>query len=141
MDFTINFKICASGLAAQRRKMSIISTNLSNSQTTRTLEGGPYKRKVLLLTTAPVEGAFKEKLKDALRTVQVRGVVEDNEGLKKIYDPGHPDADETGFVTMPNVNIVTEMADMIMANRTYEACVTAFDSAKSMALKTIDIGR
>ncbi|HPL62823.1 MAG: flagellar basal body rod protein FlgC [Syntrophales bacterium] len=141
MDFMVNFRICASGLAAQRHKMSIISTNLSNAQTTRTMEGGPYKKKILLLTTTPVEGAFKEKLRDALRAVKVRGVVEDNQGMKRIYDPGHPDADPAGFVTMPNVNVVTEMADMILANRTYEACVTAFDSAKSMALKTIDIGR
>jgi flagellar basal-body rod protein FlgC len=141
MDFATNFKIIATGLSAQRAKMDVVTSNLTNVNTTRTPEGGPYKRKIIVFGSEPIQGKLPSKFKDALREVSVKSITEDNEGLKKVYDPAHPDADSAGYLTLPNVNVVSEMADMITANRAYEACVTAFDSSKNMALKTLDIGK
>jgi flagellar basal-body rod protein FlgC len=132
MDFFTSFKICGSGLAAQRAKMDVVASNLANVNTTSTPEGGPYRRKMI---------AFDETLRDALNKVKVDSVVDDGRAFKTVYDPSHPDADAKGFVTMPNVNPVLEMADMISATRAYEACVTALDATKNMALKTLDIGK
>jgi flagellar basal-body rod protein FlgC len=141
MDFLTTFKIAGQGLSVQRAKMDVITSNLANASTTRTPEGGPYHRKTVVLAAQPVEKPFAGSLKDALQGVQVKAVVEDGSPAKKIHDPTHPDADAKGFVAMPNVNVMLEMADMITASRTYEACVTAFDASKSMALKTLDIGK
>lgn len=141
MDFAVPFRIVGSGMAAQRAKMDVITSNLANVDTTRTPEGGPYKRKVVSFSSDPLGGSSKGGFRDALNMVRVGDVKESTEGVKKVSDPGHPDADGQGFVTLPNVNVVTEMADMIIATRAYEACVTAFDSTKSMALKTLEIGR
>jgi len=141
MDFSTSFTLCSSGLAAQRRKMDIIATNLANADTTRTAEGGPYKRQVIVLGSEPVEESFGDSYTEALKRVTVSGVARDETAGKKVYDPGHPDANKQGFVEMPNVNTVVEMADMIMTNRAYEACVTAFDATKSMALKALELGK
>ena len=141
MDFSTSFKIIGSGLTVQRAKMDVIVSNLSNVNTTHTEEGGPYKRKIVVLGSEPVEGKFNAKLKDAMQGVGVKEVVEDQSGIKKVYDPSHPDADKSGYLALPNVNVVSEMADMIIANRSYEACVTAFGASKNMALKTLDIGK
>ncbi len=141
MDFITSFDICASGLTAQRRKMDVIVSNLANASTIQTPEGGPYKRKVAVLAAEPVRGKFGAALEEAISQVKVTEIVEDGEGLKKVHDPAHPNADEQGFVTYPNVNVVTEMADMITANRAYEACVTALDASKNMVLKALDIGK
>lgn len=137
MDFQNSFRVCGSGLAAQRAKMDVIISNLANINTTRTPEGGPYKRKVIVFSSEPI----KESFEDILQMVKVANVVENKQGIKKIFDPAHPDADENGFVAMPDINTVTEMADMIMANRAYEACVTAFDASKNMALKALELGK
>jgi flagellar basal-body rod protein FlgC len=141
MDFSIPFKICSSGLAAQRTKMDVITSNLANVSTTRTPEGGPYKRKEVVLGSQSAVDDFDGRLQDALQTVEVQEIVEDKNGIKLIHDPAHPDADEKGFVAMPNINVVHEMAEMINVNRSYEACATAFDATKNMALKTLDIGK
>ena len=141
MDFITSFDISASGLSAQRKKMDVIVSNLANASTIQTPEGGPYKRKVVVLAAEPVNGKFGNALKDALSQVKVQEVFEDAEGLKKVHDPTHPSADDQGFVTYPNVNVVTEMADMITVNRAYEACVTALDATKNMTLKALDIGK
>ena len=141
MDFSNSFRICASGFAAQRAKMDVIISNLANVNTTRTPEGGPYRRKVAVFSSEPVNGSFNDVMGESLRMVKVTDVVEDKKGVKMIFDPGHPDADNKGFVAMPNINSIVEMSDMITANRAYEACVTAFDATKNMALKTLDIGR
>jgi flagellar basal-body rod protein FlgC len=141
MDFFVSFKICGSGLAAQRAKSDVVASNLANVSTTKTPEGGPYKRKMISFSSEPVRGVFSRKLRDALNTVKIGNVAESGEGIKRVSDPGHPDADAAGFVTLPNVNVVTEMTDMIMASRAYEACVTAFDATKSMVLKTLEIGK
>lgn len=137
MDFMAAFRICGSGLAAQKAKMDVIISNLANINTTRTPEGGPYRRKVIVFSSEPVSGSFDE----ALQMVKTEGIVEDRESVKTIVDPTHPDADERGIVTMPDINTFTEMADMITANRAYEACVTAFDATKNMALKALELGR
>ncbi len=141
MDFSTSFKLCASGLAAQRAKLDVVVSNLSNAGTTSTPEGGPYKRKQVVFSTETVKAPFNTVLRDALRMVKVKDVVEDTEGLRMVYDPGHPDADAAGMVAMPNVNIIREMADMIMVNRAYEASVNAFDATKNMALRTLDLGK
>ncbi|OPY85019.1 MAG: Flagellar basal-body rod protein FlgC [Syntrophus sp. PtaU1.Bin208] len=143
MDFLTSFRICSSGFAAQRAKMDVISSNLANVSTTSTPEGGPYKRKTAVFSSENVNKKFSfgDKLRDAVKQVSLKEVVQDKESARKVYNPSHPDADEQGNVAMPNVNVVTEMTDMITASRAYEACVTAFDATKNMALKTLDIGK
>ncbi len=141
MDFLASFKICASGLAAQRARMDIVSSNLANADTTKTPEGGPYRRKYVVLGAEPLAGEFSASLQDALQTVKVEDVAEDANDGRTVYDPSHPNADAKGFVAMPNVNVIMEMAEMIAAGRAYEACVTAFDASKNMALKTLDLGK
>ena len=143
MDFFTPFRICGEGLAAQRAKMDVIVSNIANIHTTRTPEGGPYKRKVVVFSSEEVGRSFNSQLKDAVKSVKVDGVEEarDAEAVKMMHNPGHPDADEKGFVAMPNINSVTEMVDMMLANRAYEACVTAFDASKNMAVKTLEMGK
>ncbi len=140
MDFITSFKICSSGLAAQRAKMDVTASNIANVETTRTQEGGPYRKKTIVLTSEPVADNFDSALKDAVKMVKVAEIVEDKD-VKMVYDPSHPDADKKGFVAKPNINLVMEMADMISASRTYEACVTAFDATKNMVLKTLEMGK
>ena len=140
MDMLTSFKILSSGLAAQRAKMDVIASNLANMDTTRTQEGGPYKRKTVVLTAEPMGDGFDSVLKDAVTGVKFENIAEDN-GVKMSYDPSHPDADGKGFIAKPNINVITEMTDMITASRNYEACVTAFDATKNMALKTLDMGK
>jgi len=137
MDFLTTFKISGSGLAAQRAKMDVIVSNLANINTTRTEEGGPYKRKVVVFSSEPV----KESFNDILQMVKVEEIVQVEGSIKKVFDPSHPDADAEGNVSMPDINTIAEMADMIAANRAYEACVTAFDATKNMALKTLELGK
>jgi len=137
MKFMPAFRVCASGLTAQRAKMDVIISNLANVNTTRTPEGGPYRRKVIVFSSEPVEGSFD----DILQMVKVEDVVEDKESVKMVFDPAHPDANSEGVVAIPGINTVTEMADMIIANRAYEACVAAFDATKNMALKALELGR
>ena len=139
MDFLTSFEICSSGLAAQRTKMDVITSNIANIETTRTPEGGPYKRKKVILASEQVS-TFNTRLTDAVRKVKVEAITEES-GVKMMYDPSHPDADAKGFVAMPNVNLVMEMADMIATSRNFEACVTAFDATKNMTLKTLEIGK
>ena len=137
MEFMPAFQVCASGLAAQRAKMDVIISNLANVNTTRTPEGGAYRRKVIVFSSEAAEGSFS----NILRMVKVEDVVEDKESVKMVFDPTHPDANSEGFVAMPDINTVTEMADMITANRAYEACVAAFDATKNMALKALELGQ
>jgi len=141
MEFFTTFKIAGSGLSAQRKKMDVITSNIANVSTTSTPEGGPYKRKVMSFAVDPLEKGFDRNLKDAVNAVKVGEVAEEKEGFKKIFDPAHPDADKEGFVTLPNVNLMLEMTDLITASRAYEANATAFDAMKNMAMKAMDIGK
>ena len=119
--------------------------SLANASTTRTPEGGPYKRKDAVFTAVESEKTFERLLSSAagqqVRNVKVERIVEDQNPPRMQYDPGHPDADAQGYVAMPNVNVIEEMADMLTATRTYEANVTAVQAAKNMALKTLEISK
>jgi len=126
-----------SGLSAERLRMDVTAENLANAQSTRGANGtGPYKRKQVVLEQAG--SSFADSLQ-AARGVRVAGIFEDPTPPRRVYDPGHPDADAQGYVTMPNVNTVTEMTDLIGASRAYEANVTAMQTAKSMFARTLDL--
>ena len=141
-------EISASGLTAQRLRMDVTAENLANAQTTKGADGQPYRRKEVILQETP--GSFGATLSAAMGSgdngstggVQVAGVVQDTATpLKRVYDPGHPDADAQGYVSMPNVDTVTEMVDLISAQRAYEANVTAMQAAKQMFTRTLDLLR
>lgn len=136
-------RISASGLAAERLRLDTIASNIANVNTTRGENGQPYKRKVAVFQENlnreynKVTGKYNNELKG----VKAVGIKEDDSPLKRVYDPSNPDADKDGYVNMPNVNILNEMADMIAATRSYEANVNAVNSEKSMFLKALEIGR
>lgn len=141
-----SFDVSASGMTAQRLRMDIIADNIANVETTRTAEGTPYRRKLAVFQEKQVT-SFRELLKKnkgdatARDGVQVAGIVEDPTPFKMIYNPGHPDADAEGYVAMPNVDIVSEMVDMISASRAYEANITVLNTSKNMAMRALEIGR
>lgn len=144
MDILTAMKISASALKAERTRLNISAMNLANVNTTRTIEGGPYKAKSVVFGAKPFEKDFSKHLNlenSKLRKVEVVDIVEDKAPFKEVYDPSHPDADENGIVKMPNVNVVEQMTDIMSARRAYEANVTALDAVKSMALKAMDISR
>lgn len=143
MDLLTALHISTTGLTAQRIRMNIISANLANVYTTRTSTGAPYRRKLVVMEAVPIE-EFESILRsqsESLHRVRVDEIVEDTTSFKQIYSPGHPHADKAGYVSMPNVNVLTEMADMLIARRSYEANVTAIGATKAMALKALEIGR
>ena len=146
MDLFHSLQISASGLQSQRTVIGVIAENMANAQTTRTEEGGPYLRKRAILSPTPISpgSPFFELLTRNLGPeamgVKVQDIVEDPEGLKTIYDPSHPDADETGMLLLPNVNLMEEMVALMAASRVFEANVAAFNAAKTMTLKSLDIG-
>jgi flagellar basal-body rod protein FlgC len=138
-------EISASGLTAERMRMNVVAENLANAQTTRGADGQPYRRKEVVLQE---RGGFGAALAGAMAArgaraggVQVAQVAEDQTPLKRVYDPGHPDADAEGYVQMPNVDAVSEMVDLISAQRAYEANVTAMQAAKQMFAKTLELLR
>ncbi len=139
--------ISATALTAQRLRMDVISQNIANVNTTRTEAGGPYKRKTVLFQEIQDSGSFSVKLDGAMQQTQqglgvrVTNIVEDETPGTLAYDPGHPDADEEGYVRMPNVNIVEEMVNMISASRSYEANITAINNTKTMTSRTLELGR
>ncbi len=145
MDLFSSLDISASGLTAQRIRMNVIASNLANAHTTRTPEGGPYQRQDVVFETTPVSSSFEDVFRNVLDTsvaaVRVIGIVTDQSASKTIYSPNHPDADPSGYVALPNVNIVEEMVNMLAASRSYEANVTAIQAAKGMALKALEIAR
>ena len=135
-------EISASALTAERLRMDVVAENLANAQTTRGADGNPYRRKEVVLQERA--GSFGASLSAAMNRgggVEVAGIVEDQTPLKRVYDPGHPDADADGYVSMPNVDTVTEMVDLIGAQRAYEANVTAMQAAKQMFTRTLDLLR
>lgn len=145
-----SFDISGSGLTAQRLRMDVVANNIANVNTTRTAEGGPYRRQVVVFEPRREEAQFllpfsaEARRKQATGTgagVKVVSVTSDGAPARRVYDPGHPDADAQGYVNMPNVTLVNEMVDMISATRAYEANVAAIDSAKSMAQKALEIGK
>jgi len=145
MDLIQSIDVAASGMTAQRVRLNVISMNLANANTTRTADGGPYRKKTAIFESTPIGGSFEARLRDALEDeiygVRVTRIAPVAGDLKKIFSPSHPDADEKGYVYLPNVNLVQEMVQMLNANRAYEANASAITTAKEMALKALDIGR
>lgn len=138
-----SLRISSSGLSAERLRMDTIASNIANVSTTRGENGQPYKRKVAVFQENLTQELNKNTntYDNKLNGVKAVGIIEDNSELRRVYDPSHPDADSEGYVLMPNVNILNEMADMIAATRAYEANVTAINSEKSMFMKALEIGR
>lgn len=145
MSLFSSFDVSASGLTAQQYRMDVIAENIANANTTRTEDGTPYVRKMVTFQQKGNGATFKDTLSRAREGyvgggVKVTNVIEDTETeMVKAYDPSHPDADENGYVWYPNVNIVTEMTDLIDASRSFEANATAFNASKAMAQKGLDI--
>lgn len=135
-----SFRISGSGLTAERVRMDTIANNLANANTTRTEDGGPYRRQMAVFEAVQTDSR-KGQAKKVGHGVRVVGIVDDPSPPRLVYDPQHPDANADGYVEMPNINVVTEMVDLISATRAYEANITAINAAKSMALKALDIGR
>ena len=136
--------VAASGMTAERLRLDVISNNIANVNTTRTADGGPYRRQYVVFE--PRQGdasSFSQVMSGQLQLngVRVSGIRKDDSPLRMVYEPGHPDADAEGYVRMPNINIVTEMVDMMTASRAYEANVTSVNVAKSMMLKALEIGK
>ena len=161
MSFFNSFNISASGMTAQRLRMDTISQNLANVNTTRTDSGEAYRRKTVVFQEMNNGKSFRNHLDNYLNDyksststasglrrgrssgsggVKVTSIVEDQSPFIEVYDPTHPDANEAGYVEMPNVNSVEEMTNLISANRSYEANITAFNATKAMASKALEIG-
>jgi flagellar basal-body rod protein FlgC len=135
-----------SALTAQRLRMDVTASNIANAESTNTPRGGPYKRERVVFQ--PMRAGASSSIEaqsgngtEGLRGVQVQGIIEDQSPPRLVYDPGHPDADADGNVAYPNVDLVTEMTDMLSASRAYEANITVINASKNMAQRAIDLGR
>lgn len=154
MSFDETLRISGSALSAQRLRMNTIANNLANAQTTRTDRGTPFRRQQVVFQPM-FEQSMMERMRMARSSdrhlafempgseggVRVSSVSEDAREGKKVYEPGHPDANPDGYVEYPNVNVIEEMSDMISASRSYEASVTVLQTAKAMAMKALEMGR
>ena len=146
MSFLSSFDISASGMTAERQRLDIASENIANSETTRTASGGTYRRKMVVLEEVP-STSFRTRFNSLLnRTaskggVKVTQIIEDQRDLNPVYNPDHPDANEEGYVMMPNVDLVKETVDGMAATRAYEANITALNAMKLMAQRALDIGK
>jgi len=145
--FFSTLSISATGLHAQRARMDIHAQNLANVDTTRTADGGPYRRRAVIFEerTPGVGNSFAEVLRNRITRgsggggVRVHSIMEDPSDGPRVYDPGHPDADEYGYVSRPNVNVIAEMVNMISASRSYEANMTAWSVTQNMMQRTLDM--
>ena len=134
-------EVAASGLTAERSRMNVIAGNLANARTTKTEDGTPYKRLDPVFVAKPVNTASTDPVMRAVRKVEMAEVRADTSPGQMVYDPGHPDANANGYVEYPNVEVVSEMVNMMAATRAYEAGVTSIESLKSMARAAIKIGK
>ncbi len=149
MSIHNSFSISGSAMTAERLRMDVISNNIANSQTTRTEDGGAYQRKQVVLQAQESLGTPVSRFRrnaelgdgSSLSGVKVVRIIEDDENMVRTYDPNHPDADEEGFVEYPNVDITTEMVDLMAASKAYQANVTVIQTAKSMAQSALQIGK
>lgn len=151
MSFWSNIRVSSAALSAQRLRLDIISNNIANAQTTKTADGGPYKRQDVEFVAQGTQNGLPDFIASRLASsvpveknangVQVARIVTDETEGAKVYDPAHPDADEEGYVTYPNVDLVTEMTNMLSATRSYEANLAVVDASKTMAQKALNIGR
>ena len=138
MNFFDIMDVSATGLSAQRRRMETVSSNLANANTTRTPEGGPYRRRDVVFEAVPV-AAFRNALDSAVREVKVAQVYEDPSPSRIRHEPGHPDADADGYVAYPNVEPVVEMVNLLGAARSYEANLTVIEATKAMMIRALEI--
>lgn len=145
MDFSTGMRVSSSGLAANRLRMNTISSNIANVNTTRTPEGGAYRRKDVVFEAMPDAKNFGEmittKPDEKIQRVQVTDVLVDRKAPRMKFEPDHPDANDQGWVAYPNINLMEEMTNMIQATRAYEANVTAMQATKDMAMTALEIGR
>ncbi len=141
MELFRSFQISGSALTAEKLRIDIVAGNLANIQTTRTAAGGPYRRKTVVFGTRLARAAKQVPPAFRGRGVRVAALVEDPNPPRREYDPEHPDADAQGFVAYPNIDLAKEMTDLITASRAYEANTTAVNTAKSLYLKALEIGR
>jgi len=145
MDLLKSMRISASGLRANLKRTEAINSNIANAQTTRTAEGGPYRRKLAVFGSEPARDDFSEMLEGEIdsqaQTVHVTEVISSDKPPILKYDPSHPDANKAGYVAMPDINVMIEMADLLSAQRAYEANMKSLKVTKGMALKALEIGR
>jgi flagellar basal-body rod protein FlgC len=142
MSLFASLAVSASGMAAQRIRAAVLVENIANSDTTRTPEGGPYRRKDAVFTTSSLGSDFSSELDQQMQTgVKVQDISVDNRAPEKLYMPGHPDADAEGFVSLPRTNPAEDMVDLTSANRSYQANVAAMSAVKDMIQKSIDLLR
>lgn len=148
MDLFKIFGISGAGMSAQRSRMTVVAGNLANAETTRTPEGGPYKRRDVIFQAVPVgeEGSDTLNADDlessqGLLTVKVTGIEPSHRPPRKVFDPNHPDASPDGYVSLPDINVMEEMVDMMSAARSYEANLSAFNTTKSLIRRLLDLGR
>lgn len=147
MDLFKIFSISGSGMAAQRSRMSVVAGNLANAETSRSPDGGPYRRRDVIFQAAPAEGEFADQLadlsdgQDGIQGVEVAGVKQSLRPPRKIFDPSHPDANPEGYVSLPDINPIEEMVDMLSAARSYEANLSVYNTTKALIRKILDISR
>jgi len=141
MNFLKSLETSASGLYAQRKRMDIIASNLANIETTRTEKGGPYRRKMVVMGTKEIDQDFDKMFNSSVKGVQIEDVVEDQTPFKKVYNPSHPDADSDGYLYKPNVDLIVETTNMLMARRAFEANIAAIKATRQMIIKALEIGR
>jgi flagellar basal-body rod protein FlgC len=141
MNFLKSLETSASGLYAQRKRMDIIASNLANIETTRTEKGGPYRRKMVVMRTAELDQDFDTIFNSNVKGVQIDDIVEDQTPFKKVYNPSHPDADGNGYLYKPNVDLIVETTNMLMARRAFEANIAAIKATRQMVIKALEIGR
>ncbi len=141
MNFLKSLETSASGLYAQRKRMDIIASNLANIETTRTEKGGPYRRKMVVMGTKEIDQDFDEMFNSSVKGVQIEDIVEDQTPFKQVYNPSHPDADSDGYLYKPNVDLIVETTNMLMARRAFEANIAAIKATRQMIIKALEIGR
>ena len=144
MDFFSAMKISSTGLSVQRTRMNVTSSNLANIETTRTEEGGAYRRRSPVVAAVPLAASFEEIFGDTIHEqthgAEVVSIEQDTTPGRLVHDPDHPDANDQGYVEMPNVNAISEMGNMLTASRSYEANVSALKALKGMAQSALEIG-
>jgi len=146
MNFLNAMETSSSGMSAQRYRMNIISSNIANAQTTRTPQGGPYRRREVVFGALPAPRTFEQELRNRVQPdeplhAKVLGVATDDRPPVLKFDPSHPDANEEGYVAYPNIDPTEEMVNMMLATRSYQANVASFNATKNMALRALEIGR
>jgi len=140
MNFLQSFQISSSGMLTQRQRMDVIASNLANIETTHTPTGEPYRRKMVVMGAKPIE-TFDAILNSQVEGSQIESVVTDQSPFREVYNPTHPDANKDGYLRKPNVDLIVEMTNMMMARKTFEANLSAIKTTRQMVIKALEIGR